>query len=173
MNEILELVRDQLTKMGRDNSWFFGIMGAAVLSIPQWVFSDEWTVSHTVLIGLLLAVLVLDWITGRMLAQRSNVVRKKTEVVIDSLIRDGLIFLVCGICYCIDFLIGTHSVIFTVFTAAFIYHNFSSFVANATVLGWEKNYPMWLFNLSLKWLHDEVYAKMDKYFPDRKDEKHE
>lgn len=171
MSEILLMMKDQLLKMGKDNSWIIGVVGGVALSIPQWVFSDTWTLSHTILIGLLLVVLVLDWITGRMLAERSDVVRKKTEIVIDSLIRDGLIFLVCGICYGIDFLIGTHSIIFTVFTTAFIYHNLSSFIANATVLGWEKNYPMWLFNIILKWLHDEVYAKMDKYFPERKGDK--
>ncbi|MBO0475179.1 phage holin family protein [Enterococcus ureasiticus] len=173
MNEVFELVKDQLFKMEKDKSWFAGIAGAVAIAVPQWVFSDTWTFSHTVLIVLLLVVLVLDWITGRMLAERSEVVRKKTEIVIDSLIRDGLIFLVCGICYGIDFLIGTHSIIFTVFTTAFIYHNLSSFVANATVLGWEKNYPMWLFSFILKWLHDEVYAKMDKYFPERKDDQNE
>lgn len=171
MNEVFELIKDQLLKMGHDKSWLIGIAGGIAITIPQWIFSDSWTSSHTILVILLLVVLILDWTTGRMLAERSKVMRKKTEIVIDSLIRDGLIFLVCGICYGVDYLIGTHSIIFTIFTVAFIYHNFSSFVANATVLGWEKNYPLWFFNIILRWLHDEIYAKIDKYFPGEKKDK--
>lgn len=164
MNDILIMMKDQLLKMGKDNSWIIGGAGGIALTIPQWVFSDTWTMSHTVLLLMLLGVLMLDWITGRKLADKSNVIKKKTEIVIDSLIRDGLIFLICLICYGVDYLIGTHSIIFTVFTVAFIYHNLSSFVANATVLGWDKNYPLWLFNLILKWVGDEIEAKQDKYF---------
>lgn len=170
MNEVLLMMKDQLAKMGKDNSWIVGTVGGLAFTIPQWVFSDKWTVSHTVLLLLLLGVLMLDWITGRKLADKSTVVRKNTTTVIDSLIRDGLIFLICGLCYGIDYLIGTHSIIFTVFTVAFIYHNFSSFVANATVLGWDKNYPLWLFNLILRWVGDEVEAKKEKYFL-KKDDK--
>ncbi|MBO0445546.1 phage holin family protein [Enterococcus ureilyticus] len=164
MNDIFMMMKDQLFKMGNDNSWLIGTAGGLALTIPQWVFSDTWTLSHTVLLLLLLGVLILDWITGRKLADKSDVIKKKTEIVIDSLIRDGLIFLICLICYGVDYLIGTHSIVFTVFTVAFIYHNFSSFVANATILGWDKNYPLWLFNLILRWIGDEIEAKQEKYF---------
>lgn len=164
MNEIIGLFKDQLLKMEKDNSWIIGTAGGLALTIPQWVFSDTWTLSHTVLLLLLLGVLILDWITGRKLADKSDVIKKKTEIVIDSLIRDGLIFLICLICYGVDYLIGTHSIVFTVFTVAFIYHNFSSFVANATILGWDKNYPLWLFKLILRWIGDEIEAKQEKYF---------
>lgn len=169
MNEILFLMKNQLIKMEKDHSWLIGSTGGVVLTIPQWVFSDMWTLSHTVLLLLLLGVLMLDWITGCKLADRSPIIRKNTTTVIDSLIRDGLIFLICAICYGVDYLVGTHSIIFTVFTVAFIYHNFSSFVANATILGWDKNYPIWLFHLILRWIGDEIEAKKEKYFPETKD----
>lgn len=165
MNEVIGMTKDMLSKMLKDDSWIVGSAGGLVLTIPQWIFSDSWTLPHTILMFVLLGVLMLDWITGRKLADKSDVVKKKTEIVIDSLIRDGLIFLICGICYGVDYLIGTHSIIFTVFTVAFIYHNFSSFVANATILGWDKNYPLWLFNFILKWVGDEIKAKQEKYFP--------
>lgn len=164
MNEVIGMTKDMLSKMLKDDSWIVGSAGAIALTIPQWIFSDSWTLPHTILMFILLGVLMLDWITGRKLADKSTVVKKNTTTVIDSLIRDGLIFLICGICYGVDYLIGTHSIIFTVFTVAFIYHNFSSFVANATILGWDKNYPLWLFNFVLKWVGDEIKAKQEKYF---------
>ena len=82
----------------------------------------------------------------------------------------GILVGVIGMCaagYGFDFLFNTGSVIFVIITAAFIYHNFYSLVANIAVLGWEKHFPMWLLN----WLDNEIAAKKEKYFPTKKEEK--
>lgn len=162
MLEILDLLKGQLSKMAGDGSWLAGIAGGGLsLVIPQWVTAKELGIQHGVLMIMLLAVFVLEWLVGHRLAKASTVKRKESNIMIDSVIRDFVIVVICVIAYGFDYLVGSGSVIYCLFTVAFIYHNFYSLLANVVVLGWGDNFPMWLLN----WLKDEIEAKKDKYFP--------
>ena len=164
VKEIKQMVLDQLLKMVQDKSYLIGtVAGTVSVAIPQWVFQDkEWTVNHTILVIILIGVLMLDQMTGRKLAKKSTVVTKNTTVMIDSLMRDFTMLMIAGMAYGFDYLLGTGSILFVFMTVSLIYHNFYSFLANALLLGWGKNYPFWLF----KWLDNELKAKAKKYFPD-------
>jgi len=167
MTEILDLLKGQLSKMNVDGSWIFGVVsGGLTIAIPQWIFKSEWSMNHTVLISILIGVIGMEWIVGSRLATKSPVQKNSSSVAIDSAIRDVIIIGMCAAGYGFDFLFNTGSVIFVIITAAFIYHNFYSLVANFAVLGWEKHFPMWLLN----WLDNEIAAKKDKYFPVRNKE---
>lgn len=162
------LLKNQFEKMNHDGSWIIGgVTGGVTIAIPQWIYQKEWSIYHTILMVIMMSVLIGDWIVGNRLAKKSPVKRKVSEVAIDAIIRDGLIVAICTGAYGFDFLLGTGSIIYVVFTSAFIYHNLYSLLANIEVLGWSKNFPMWL----IKWLDDEIKAKTDKYFPNGKDDK--
>lgn len=163
---VTELFYHQLQKMVQDHSWVIGGLVGIALSIPAWVFSDCWTISHTLLVVFLLVILGMDWLAGARLARKSKIMRDQTEIVIDSLIRDGMILVFCFLGFLIDYELHTHSIVFASLTSAFIYHNLRSVVANFTALGWNRWIPLWLFHPILKWIHDELHAKVDKYFPD-------
>jgi len=169
MNEVFELVKDQLLKMEKDKSWIVGALGSAAVAIPKWVTSKEVTLEHGVLIAILLAMFLLDYAAGSRLAKKSPVKKKESNVIIDCLIRDFVILIICVVGYGFDYLLGTGAIIFTAFTVAFIYQNLYSFLANINVLGWGDWFPMWLFS----WLQDEIEAKKEKYFPARKGDKNE
>ncbi|MDW5524637.1 phage holin family protein [Carnobacterium maltaromaticum] len=161
MLDILNMLKFQLTKMSQDGSWFVGAAGGLTIAIPEWIYNDKWSNYHSVLISILLGVLVFEWLVGGRLAKLSPVKRKTSEVAIDALVRDGAIIAICLGGYGFDYLLGTGSVIFAMFTVAFIYHNLYSLLANVTVLGWGKHFPIWL----IKWLDNEIKAKTEKYFP--------
>ncbi|WP_157454985.1 phage holin family protein [Carnobacterium maltaromaticum] len=161
MLDIFNMLKNQLGKMGNDGSWLVGSVTAISLQIPEWIYNERWSNYHSVLISILLGVLIFEWLVGGRLAKLSPVKRKTSEVAIDALVRDGAIIAICLGAYGFDFLLGTGSVIFVLFTAAFIYHNLYSLLANVTVLGWGKHFPIWL----IKWLDNEIKAKTDKYFP--------
>ena len=166
MKEIVEMLKNQFEKMNTDGSWIFGaVTGGVAIVIPEWIYQPGWSGNHTTLIGILFGIIILEWLVGSRLAKRSPVKQKTSEVAIDSLIRDILILGICSIGLGLDKLFGTGSIIFTVVTSAFIYHNFYSLMANVAVLGWEKHFPMWL----LKWLDNEIKVKTKKYFPNAKD----
>ncbi|EOL41985.1 hypothetical protein RV11_GL003518 [Enterococcus phoeniculicola] len=163
MSDILRLFVGQLEKMKSDGSWVLGaVTGGISLSVPGWVTAKEVGLEHIILLGILMAVFVMEWMIGSRLAKKSTNKLKSSSVMIDSAIRDFVIVICCIVAFGFDYLLGTGSVIFTIFTVAFIYHNFYSLLANLAVLGWDKHFPMWL----LKWLGDEIEAKKDKYFPD-------
>ena len=162
MKEIIELLRSQLLKMSGDGSWIFGaVSGGFAIAIPQWIYTQGWSINHSILIGILIGVIAMEWLIGGGLAKLSPVQKNSSEVAIDSAIRDVIIIGMCAAGYGFDFLFNTGSVIYVIITAAFIYHNFYSLVANIAVLGWEKHFPMWLLN----WLDNEIAAKKEKYFP--------
>ena len=164
MIEVINLLKNQLSKMGNDGSWYVGAAAGAIsFVIPEWVTKREWSLQHTVLLGILVLLFMLEWFVGGRLAKLSTVKFKTSEVAIDAAIRDFMIVIMCGIAYGFDFLIqSTGSFIFVIFTLAFIYHNLYSLLANVEVLGWGKHFPMWLMN----WLDNEIKAKKEKYFPD-------
>lgn len=163
MNEIITLLSNQLGRMTKDGSFVVGSLGGLVsLAVPEWINHEGWDHYHTIMIVILLAVFIMDWMAGSALARRSTVKRKTSEVANDSLIRDGIVMGVCLSAFGVDQLLeSTGSWVFVIFTAAFIYHNFYSLMANVAVLGWEPYFPMWL----LKWLQDEIETKKEKYFP--------
>lgn len=162
MIDVLDMFKNQLGKMGNDGSWIVGMAtGAISIVIPNWIYQKEWSMYHSVLILMLLGVLVLEWVVGRRLSTLSPVKRKTSDVAIDAAIRDAIIICICVGAYGFDYLLSTGSIIFVVFTMAFVYHNLYSLIANVAVLGWDKHFPMWL----IKWLDNEIKAKTDKYFP--------
>lgn len=166
MQDIWELLKSQLIKMGSDGSWIFGVATSITVALPAWISQTDWSRHHTVLAVILLAVICMDWLVGSRLAKASPVRLKTSEVAIDSMVRNIIIVAICGIAWGLDYLFGTGSLIYAVATGAFIYHNFYSLMANMSVLGWDKHFPMWL----LKWLDDEIQAKTKKYFPKKKEE---
>ncbi|OTN96246.1 phage holin family protein [Enterococcus faecium] len=162
MNEIMELLKNQLSKMVNDGSWKFGAIGGGISFVfPDWITSKKLGIEHGVVIGILLAVFIMEWAIGSRLAKLSTNTRKSSTALIDSAIRDFVILIICMVAYGFDYLLGTGSIIFCLFTFAFIYHNFYSLMANIAVLGWEDKFPMWL----IKWLEDEIEVKKEKYFP--------
>lgn len=166
LNIIFDLFYNQLQKMAEDHSWTVGLVAGVGVSIPAWVYSDCWTISHTLLVVILLLVLIMDWLAGSRLSKKSKVMRNQTNVAIDSVIRDGMILVFCFLGFLLDRELNSHSIIFASLTFAFIYHNLRSVVANFIALGWDRWIPLWLFNPVLKWIHDELHAKVDKYFPE-------
>lgn len=162
MQEIIELLKHQLSKMTVDGSWVAGAVGGGLsLAVPKWVTAKELSTEHVIIIGILLLVFVMEWLVGGRLAKKSTAKQKRSTTMIDSAIRDFIILIICVAAYGFDYLLGTGAVIFCLFTFAFIYHNFYSLLANIAVLGWEDYFPIWL----LKWLQDEIESKKEKYFP--------
>lgn len=162
----MDMLKGQLEKMNIDGSWVFGaVSGGIAIVIPEWIYTPGWSDNHAILLGMLFGIIVLEWLVGSRLAKKSPVKQKTSEVAIDSLIRDILILGICAIGYGIDVLFSSGSFVFVTITAAFIWHNFYSLMANIKVLGWGKWFPMWLLN----WLEDEIKAKTKKYFPNAKD----
>lgn len=161
MSNVMEMLKGQLDKMTTDGSIWAGLAGGFMsFTIPAWVTAKQLSLEHGVLMVILLAVFVMEWLIGHRLAKTSPVQQKVSNVMIDSAIRDFVIVIICMIAYGFDYLIGSGSVIFCLFTCAFIYHNFYSLLANIVVLGWGDKFPLWL----LIWLQDEIDAKRDKYF---------
>ena len=108
----------------------------------------------------------MEWLVGGRLAKLSPVKKNSSEVAIDSAIRDVIIIGMCAAGYGFDYLFNSGSFIYVIITAAFIYHNFYSLMANIAVLKWDKHFPMWLLN----WLDNEIAAKKEKYFPGKNKE---
>jgi phage-related holin len=153
--------------MVSDHSFLVGL----TIAVPTWVFSEKPTIDHAVMIGILIFVFALDWLTGSTLARRSPVRQRTSHTAIEALIRDFVIVLICASSIFLDFVFESKSFIFAFFTGAFIWQNFYSFLGNIAALGWSNHFPMWLFNL----VQDEMLAKLHKYFPHekRKDDQHD
>lgn len=162
ITKIFELVKDQFEKMDQDKSWIVGIAGG-VLAIPQWITSKSLLVEHGILMAVLIGVLFVDYLAGSRLAKISTTKKKNSKELFECIMRDFIIVSICMLAYGFDYLLGTGAIIYTACTVAFIYQNLYSFIANIAVLGWEKNFPMWLF----KWLQDEIEVKKQKYFPEQ------
>ena len=74
MTEIMELLKSQLSKMNVDGSWIFGaVSGGLTIAIPQWIYTQGWSPNHTVLIGILVGVIGMEWLVGGRLAKLSPV----------------------------------------------------------------------------------------------------
>lgn len=164
MTEVFELIKDQLLKMEKDKSWVAGILSSVILAVPKWVLKKEIGIEHAVLIVILVVILSMDYLAGSTLAKKSPVKRKNSTTLFECIVRDFTIIAICVLGYLFDYLLGTGSIILTAITVAFAYQNLYSFMANVAVLKWEEKFPLWLF----KWLQDEIEAKKEKYFPERK-----
>lgn len=159
---ILELLKNQLSKMEQNYSYIVGAVGGA-LAVPQWITSQTFLIQHGVLMAVLIGVLFVDYLAGSRLAKISTAKKKNSKELFECIMRDFIIVTICIIAYAFDYLLGTGAVIYTACTVAFVYQNLYSFVANLAVLGWEEKFPLWLF----KWLQDEIEVKKQKYFPDQ------
>lgn len=111
---------------------------------PDWITSKKLGIEHTVVIGILVAVFLMEWAVGSSLAKLSTSKKKNSTTLIDSAIRDFVILVICVAAYGSDYLLGTNSIIFCLYTFAFISHDFYSLIANISVLGREDKFPMWL-----------------------------
>lgn len=131
-----------------------------LIALPEWVMSDRPTKYHIVAIGILILVIILDWITGIILAKKSPIVKDNSDYGIQATIRDFIIILICGGAIGLDYVFNSKSFCFAFFTAAFTWQNFYSFLGNVAALGWTRYFPLWLFNL----VEDEMISKLQKYF---------
>ncbi|WP_182437992.1 phage holin family protein [Bombilactobacillus bombi] len=158
-----------IDKMLQSHSFTAGLVIAVLqaVQIPHWLYSDHVTIDHGVMLLILLFTFVLDWITGSMLSRRSPTQKLTSHAGIKAVERDFIIVSMCAFSIFLDFVFETKSFIFAFFTAAFIWQNFYSFLGNVAALGWDKYFPTWLF----KMIHDEMLAKLEKYFPNGKDKK--
>ena len=152
---------EQFNKMIHDKSFLIG----SALAIPVWILNAKgWGEVHSWLIILLTLIIIAEWIVGSRLAKLSEVKNKTSEVAIDAVIRDGVIYIIVMAGWVADQLFKSGSLIFAILALAFIYHNLYSLTANLYVLGWDKHFPMWLF----KWAENEIRVKKEKYFPTKK-----
>lgn len=155
-----------VNKMLQSHSFAAGLLVAVLqaASIPHWLYSDHLTIDHGIMLLILLFTFVLDWITGSMLSRRSPTKKLTSHAGIKAIERDFIIVSMCAFSIFLDFIFESKSFIFAFFTGAFIWQNFYSFLGNVAALRWGKYFPLWLFRL----IHDEVMAKLQKYFPDDK-----
>lgn len=160
----LRVAQNYIGKMGQSHAIYGGVIGG-VLAIPAWIESDTPTIEHAVMMAILVLTLFIDWLTGTALARRSPVTERTSHVGNYSIIRDFIIVALCVMAIGLDYVCKTRSIIFAVFTAAFIWQNFYSVLGNVITLGWDKHFPFWLFNLIKRWVNDEVKSKQHKYFP--------
>jgi phage-related holin len=114
-------------------------------------------VLHIYIAVALAIIVLLDYVVGVRVAKKNR--SYQSNIGIDAVIRDGIIFLIVAVGWIFDQLLGTGSLIFAVLALSFFYHNLQSFVSNLYVLGWDKYFPMWLFRI----LESEINAKINKY----------
>jgi toxin secretion/phage lysis holin len=114
-------------------------------------------IMHVYIVAALAIVVALDYVVGVRVAKKNG--KYESNIGIDAVIRDGIIFGTVTVAWIFDQLLSTGALIFAVLSLSFIYHNAQSFAANLYVLGWEKHFPMWLFKI----LESEINAKIEKY----------
>ncbi|MBS4198626.1 phage holin family protein [Bacillus sp. FJAT-49732] len=112
---------------------------------------------HAYIAAVLAIIVALDYTVGVRVAKKNN--KYESNIGIDAVIRDGIIFAIVAVGWIIDQLLNTGAFVFAILAFSFIYHNLQSFAANIYVLGWDKYFPMWLFRI----LESEIKAKIKKY----------
>jgi phage-related holin len=149
---------DVFNKMIVNKSLVLGALTGTVGAFFDAVLAAKGFNQMHVYIALALGIVVLlDYIVGDRLAKKND--KYKSNIGIDAVIRDGTIFLIVGIGWIFDQLLGTGAFVFAVLALSFFYHNLQSFAANLYVLGWDKYFPMWMFRI----LESEINAKIKKY----------
>ena len=79
MTEIMELLKSQLSKMNVDGSWIFGaVSGGLTIAIPQWIYTQGWSMNHSILIGILVGVIGMISIHA---LTRSATIKQKSDNV--------------------------------------------------------------------------------------------
>lgn len=161
----LEMLKDLFNKMQTSNTLKLGTITGLTLQIPQWIYSREFTLQHIILTGILLGVLLLDFLVGFYLAKQSPNMKRGSATLFNAFVKNFVILSICAMGYGFDYLLGTYSFIFSILTLSFILQNSYSLAGNIYVAGWTKHYPVWLF----EWARDEIELKKEKYFPTKKD----
>lgn len=155
---MFENVMSLFHKMVDNKSLALGTITGAVGAFIDSLFQAKgFVMMHMYIVIALVLVLTLDYAVGDRLAKKNK--KYRSNIGIDAVIRDGIIFLIVAVGWIFDQLLGTGAFVFAVLSFAFIYHNAQSFAANLYVLGWDKHFPMWLF----KFLESEINAKIEKY----------
>ncbi|CRK80295.1 phage holin family protein [Neobacillus massiliamazoniensis] len=151
-------VNDVFQKMVANKSLMLGSITGVIGAFFDAVFQAKGFILMHVYIASALAIIVfLDYLVGVRVAKKND--KYQSNIGIDAVIRDGIIFLIVVVGWIFDQLLGTGAFVFAVLAFAFIYHNLQSFAANLYVLGWDKYFPMWLFKI----LESEINAKIKKY----------
>src|SRR5699024_10984741 len=108
---MIELLKNQLLKMSYDGSWVFGAVGGGIsLVFPDWVAAKKVGIEDAVVIGILLAVFLVEWALVSSLVKLSKIKKKNSTTLIDSAIRYFIILVICMIAYGFDYLLGTGSI---------------------------------------------------------------
>ena len=165
LNQV-EMIKDLFSKMQENGVLKVGAVTGLTLQIPQWIYSKTFTFSHAILMGILITVLVLDFLVGFSLAKQSPKEKRGSTTLFNAFVKNFVIITICMMGFAIDYLLGTFTIIFSVLTVAFIFQNAYSLAANIYVAGWTKYFPVWLF----EWAKDEIELKKEKYFPKKEKE---
>lgn len=145
-------------KMLVNKSLALGLITGSIGAFIDAMFAIKgFQILHIYIAAALAIVVISDYTVGVRVAKKNG--KYESNIGIDAVIRDGLIFAIVAIGWIFDQLLGTGAFVFAVLALSFIYHNLQSFVANLYVLGWDKHFPMWLFKL----LESEITAKVKKY----------
>lgn len=164
LNQV-EMFKELFSKMQQNGVFKVGAIAGITIQIPQWIYSEKITHYHAILMGILVTILVLDFIVGFYLAKQSPTKKRSSTTLFNAFVKNFVIIAICSLGYGIDYLLGTKTFIFSALTAAFALQNSYSLAANIYVAGWFPNYPVWLF----EWARDEIELKKEKYFPTKKE----
>jgi phage-related holin len=149
---------DVFQKMVGNKSLVFGTVTGVISTFFDAVLKAKgFQQMHIYIASALVIIVFLDYAVGDRLARKNKTY--ESNIGIDAVIRDGMIFAIVGVGWIFDQLLGTGALIFAVLALSSFYHNLQSFVANLYVIGWDKYFPMWLFKL----LESEINAKIAKY----------
>jgi toxin secretion/phage lysis holin len=149
---------DVFQKMIINKSLAFGaVTGVIGTFLDAMLTTKGFNVLHIYIAVALAIIVLLDYVVGVRVAKKNK--SYQSNIGIDAVIRDGVIFLIVGVGWIFDQMLGTGAFVFAVLALSFIYHNLQSFVSNLYVLGWDKHFPMWLFKI----VESEINAKIKKY----------
>jgi phage-related holin len=149
---------DVFQKMIVNKSFAFGAVTGIISTFFDAVLRAKgFQQMHIYIVSALAVIVILDYIVGDRLARKNKTY--ESNIGIDAVIRDGMIFAIVGVGWIFDQLLGTGALVFAILAFSSMYHNLQSFVSNLYVLGWDKYFPLWLFKI----LESEINAKINKY----------
>lgn len=155
---MLNNLTEVFQKMLLNKSLVLGAITGSIGAFFDAMFEAKgFQIMHIYIASALAIIVFSDYLVGVRVAKKTG--SYQSNIGIDAVIRDGLIFLIVAVGWIFDQMLGTGAFVFAILALSFIYHNLQSFVANLYVLGWDKHFPMWLFKL----LESEINAKVKKY----------
>ncbi len=155
--QLLTGLTTMLSKMIENKSFIFGSIAAVVSAFfTKLTGITDLDIIHIQLMGILIGIILCDYLLGNRIAKKNKTY--ESGIAIDALIRDGIMIALSTVCYLVDQVLGTGALIFAIFVFALCYHNVQSIVANIYVIGWQKHFPIWLFN----WVDSEIRAKFQR-----------